>query len=96
MPSLTVSYTLDVPSDTPTPPNLNKNETLQASLPDPTSVSDRKEYYEQLRKAVLQTKGALGEQLTVWRDAVGKREDKKEVVKKEDEDEEGDDDADEE
>ncbi|KAI0713172.1 hypothetical protein C8T65DRAFT_574119 [Cerioporus squamosus] len=93
-PILSVTYSLNPPPETPTPAGLQSNHTLQTSLPDPTSVG-QKSYYEELRKAVLQTKGELGECLTAWRDAVGKKEDNKEaeVPKKSEEDEDEDEDA---
>ncbi len=88
-PILSVAYKLNPPPETPLPADLQSNHTLQTTLPDPASVG-QKSYYEELRKAVLQTKSELGESLTAWRDAVGKREDNKEaeVPKKSEEDEE--------
>ena len=88
MPSLSVAYTLNPPSDTISPSQLPKASTLQTALPDPASTG-QKAYYGELRKAVLQTKSTLGEQLTAWRDAVGKGEDNKEakIPKKTEEDE---------
>ncbi|RPD64709.1 hypothetical protein L226DRAFT_528916 [Lentinus tigrinus ALCF2SS1-7] len=87
--TLSATYNLSPPPGTPTPAGLQTNHTLQTSLPDPSSVG-QKGYYEELRKAVLQTKSQIGESLTAWRDAVGKREDNKEakVPKKSEEDEE--------
>ncbi len=92
MPEISIAYTLNPPSDTTAPTDLAPETTLQ--YPVPENAESQKAYYEGLRTAVLEAKGALGEQLTAWRDAVGKREEKKEaaIPKKseegEDEDEE--------
>ena len=87
--TLSVTYNLHPPPDTSAPAGLQPSQTLQTILPDPASVG-QKSYYEELRKAVLQTKSALGESLTAWRDAVGRSEDNKEakVPKKSEDDEE--------
>ncbi|KAI0756214.1 hypothetical protein C8Q80DRAFT_15556 [Daedaleopsis nitida] len=86
--TLSIAYSLNPPADTLSE-QLDANKTQQTSLPDPVAIG-QKAYYEELRKAVLQTKVDLGEQLTAWRDAVGKREDNKEprLSKKGEEEEE--------
>lgn len=65
--TLSVTYNLHPPPDTSAPAGLQPSQTLQTILPDPASVG-QKSYYEELRKAVLQTKSALGESLTAWRE----------------------------
>ena len=90
MPStLTATYELHPPPETP-------SEGLQSEKTHTFSVDDGKkgkEYYESLREAVAKAKSVLGEELTVWRDAVGTREQTKEskLSKKSEEDEEDED-----
>ncbi|TBU37485.1 hypothetical protein BD309DRAFT_973980 [Dichomitus squalens] len=89
MPTLSITYDLNPPSDTTAPAGLTPKTTLQ--YPVSENADSQKAYYEGLRAAVLQAKSSLGEQLTAWRDVVGKREDQKEATipkKNEDEDEE--------
>ena len=87
MPAISITYELNPPSDTTTPAGLTPKTTLQ--YPVPESAESQKAYYANLRSAVQQAKSTLGEQLTAWRDAVGKREDKKEatIPKKSEDDE---------
>ena len=94
-PTLTITYKLNPPSDTPAPPSLSPSQTLQYRIPE-ASGAGHKAYYEKLRAEVLQAKSALGEELTAWRDVVGKREENKEatVVKKSEEEEEEEEDID--
>ncbi|PCH34422.1 hypothetical protein WOLCODRAFT_61079, partial [Wolfiporia cocos MD-104 SS10] len=84
-PALTVTYELHPP------PNA-----IECVLPPKQShdfpvspTEDAKAYYEALRLSIAQAKTKLGEELTIWRDAVGSREQAKEstVPKKEEEDE---------
>ena len=91
-PTVTIIYELHPPSDTPTPPSLTASQTLQYPVSS-EPITSHKAYYENLRAEVLQAKSVLGEQLTAWRDAVGKREDNKEakIPKKNEEDEEDED-----
>ena len=87
MPAISITYELNPPSDTTTPAGLTPKTTLQYPISE--SAESQKAYYANLRSAVQQAKSTLGEQLTAWRDAVGKREDKKEaaIPKKSEEDE---------
>ena len=90
MPNISITYSLNPPSDTTAPAGLTPKATLQYPVSeDPES---QRAHYQGLRTAVLEAKGALGEQLTAWRDAVGKREEKKEatIPKKSEEDEDED------
>ena len=77
-PVVSVTYELKPPSDTPIPTHLNVTKTHEVPIAN-ADVSNQKSYYEGLRTAVLQVKSTLGEELTAWRDAVGKREDNKEA-----------------
>ena len=90
MPDISITYSLNPPSDTTVPADLTPKTTLQ--YPVSENPESQKAYYQDLRTAVLEAKSALGEQLTAWRDAVGKREEKKEatIPKKSEEDEEED------
>lgn len=86
---VTVSYDLHPPVDTPAPP-LDKSRTLEFPV---GQTTDLKTYYAGVREAIEQAKSAVGEELTVWRDAVGNKEQAKEPKsakkdEEEDEDEE--------
>ncbi|CDO74415.1 hypothetical protein BN946_scf184867.g13 [Trametes cinnabarina] len=96
-PAVTVTYNLSPPEDTPLPANMPADRYLEFPLAD-ADASNQKAYYAALKAAVLEAKSALGEQLTAWRDAVGKLEDKKEakIPKTSEGDEEEEDDVDEE
>ncbi|OCH89756.1 hypothetical protein OBBRIDRAFT_651934 [Obba rivulosa] len=88
MAAITITYELHPPQDTPIE-NLTAQKT-HTSLISNTSAN-QKAYYEGVRQAIAQAKSTLGEELTVWRDAVGNREQTKEVKapkKDEEEDEE--------
>ncbi|KAI8981338.1 hypothetical protein BD414DRAFT_492355 [Trametes punicea] len=93
-PVVSVTYELDPPPNTPTPSSLRPIKTHEFAVANADGAS-QKAYYEGLGAAVLQAKSILGEELTAWRDAVGKREDNKEaklvLTNEEEEDEEGDD-----
>lgn len=86
--SLIVTYELFPPSDTPAQ-SLGTSKTHEIPVDDQGSGS-LKGYYNGLRKSIAQAKDVVGEELTVWRDAVGNRELKKEPkkLKKDEEDEE--------
>ncbi|KAI0326758.1 hypothetical protein GY45DRAFT_1328519 [Cubamyces sp. BRFM 1775] len=77
-PVVSVTYELKPPSDTPSPTHLSATKTHEVAIAN-TDASNQKAYYEGLRAAVLQAKSILGEELTAWRDAVGRREDNKEA-----------------
>ncbi|KAI0354724.1 hypothetical protein OH77DRAFT_1504730 [Trametes cingulata] len=96
-PAVSITYELNPPSDTPAPEYLNTKKTHEFPVAN-TDASSQKAYYEGLRAAVLQAKSTLGEELTAWRDAVGRREDSKEakIPKKSEEDEDDDEEAEEE
>ncbi|KAM5539932.1 hypothetical protein V8D89_006435 [Ganoderma adspersum] len=90
MPEISITYNLNPPSDTTAPADLTPKTTLQCPVSE--NPESQKAYYQDLRSAILEAKGSLGEQLTAWRDAVGKREEKKEatIPKKSEEDEDED------
>lgn len=86
--NITVTYDLHPPADTPAP-SLDKTRTFAFAVPEHTQ--DVKAYYAGVREAIERAKSAIGEDLTVWRDAVGSREQTKEpktAKKDEEEDEE--------
>lgn len=67
---LTVSYDLNPPDGTPSTP-LAPSKNLLCSV---EKHADLKQYYTGVQAAVEYAKNAIGEELTVWRDAVGNRE----------------------
>lgn len=94
--AISITYELNPPAETPQPDNLTSTKSHEFSIAK-ADAADQKEYYEGLRAAVLQAKSTLGEELTAWRDAVGKREENKEakIPKKSEEDEDEDEEAEE-
>lgn len=102
-PTVTASYTLQLPAETEHPPSLTPTVTHTFPLGDSSSSSasdldpaDVREYYAGLRTAIAATRLKLGEELTAWRDAVGNKEAGKErKFKAAKEEEEGEEDEDE-
>ncbi|KAI0789516.1 hypothetical protein C8Q75DRAFT_765983 [Abortiporus biennis] len=73
--TLSLSYTLNLPKDTPSPPNnLPSKQTHNIPLSLPAGASTTKEYYAALRESIAKAKNIFGDDLTVWRDLVGNRE----------------------
>lgn len=102
-PTVTASYTLQLPAETEHPPSLTPTVTHTFPLGNSSSSSasdldpaDVREYYAGLRTAIAAARVKLGEELTVWRDAVGNKEAGKErKFKAAKEEEEGEEDEDE-
>ncbi|KIP02495.1 hypothetical protein PHLGIDRAFT_112006 [Phlebiopsis gigantea 11061_1 CR5-6] len=92
--NITITYELSPPADTPAP-SLDKSRTLDFAVPEKTEL---KAYYSGVREAIEKARNAVGEELTVWRDAVGSRELTREpkVVKKDDDEDDGEEDDEEE
>ncbi|KAI0778905.1 hypothetical protein BD413DRAFT_512739 [Trametes elegans] len=90
---VTVCYTIYPYDDTPLPANNPASRYDNFRIQQPPANS--KAYYEGLRAAVLEAKKELGEQLTLWRDAMGKSEDHKVAKKSENDEDEDEDDEDE-
>ncbi|KAL1728300.1 hypothetical protein EV714DRAFT_215408 [Schizophyllum commune] len=90
MSTLTIKYDLKPPAGIEAGALQAAKTTTAAIAADP---KDQSQYYAELRKAVLQAKDTLGEELTQWRDVVGKAEINKETKKslKEDDEDEDDD-----
>ncbi|KAL1760827.1 hypothetical protein FB107DRAFT_286736 [Schizophyllum commune] len=91
MSTLTIKYDIKPPAGVDAGALQAAKTTTAAIATDP---KDQSQYYAELRKAVLQAKDTLGEELTQWRDTVGKAEINKETKKNmkeddEDEDEDG-------
>lgn len=93
MSAIRIQYCLHPPAGASTPalpPNASYSIPISVPL-----TGDRKTYYDGLRTAIAEAKMKAGEELTVWRDAVGKSEIVKEKKptqsESDDEDEEMDD-----
>jgi hypothetical protein len=93
MTSISVHYDLRLPEGTPNPSSGIKNATTH-KFPvgsAATNAGDLRGYYDSLRDGLAKAKTQVGEELTEWRDAVGRGEaakEKKKVVSEDDEDEE--------
>ena len=94
--SIKVTYNLNPPLSIPVPADLPKNNTRSypvaisaASTTDKIdTLKAEKAFYRGLRKSLDAARNEIGEELTTWRDLVGKAELNKEP-KKGDDDEEG-------
>jgi streptomycin 6-kinase len=90
--SITITYSLNPPpSSTGSYGDLKPQKTIEHTVA-PVDGGNQKEYYAVMRKALANAKFEVGDDLTKWRDAVGKAELQKETQKslKEDEEEESD------
>ncbi|KAI0803253.1 hypothetical protein BC629DRAFT_1591335 [Irpex lacteus] len=74
--NVTITYELNPPQDTPAQ-GLSATKTHE--LPVSSDVASLKAYYESVREAIAKGKDTIGEELTIWRDAVGNREQSKEA-----------------
>jgi hypothetical protein len=83
--SIEVSYDLHPPPNTSTP-NLTSAKSHNISVK--ITTGGQKIYYESLRGSIGKAKAVLGEELTAWRDAVGKGEQTKESKKTRESDDE--------
>lgn len=74
MSTVTVTYELHPPSNV-TAPGLTPATTHDFDVPVLPSTADaNQDYYTALRKSLGDAKAKLGEELTAWRDAVGKED----------------------
>ena len=85
-----VTYNLVLPEGTP---QQNIESSTSVTQPVAASASGYKEYYSALRAAIDEVKVVTGHELTVWRDAVGNRELRKDLNTKKEEGDDGDEDA---
>jgi streptomycin 6-kinase len=76
--TVTVSYQLNPPTDIQAE-NLSTSKTQ--SFPVKCGSDNSTEYYGALHKTIEEAKDQLGNELTAWRDAVGKAELSKETPK---------------
>jgi len=91
--SIVVSFNLNPPAGVDCG-SLERNKEIKIPVSADPASSGVKEYYTSLRVAIEDARQLLGDDLTAWRDAVGKKELSKETKKSmtygadEDEDEE--------
>ena len=85
--NLTITYELNPPAHTPSE-GLARSRTLSFPVTNSTTGAPYGKYYDTLRTAIAQAKDAVGDDLTLWRDAVGNREQSKEPLKSKAADEE--------
>lgn len=78
--NITLFYSLHPPESTEAPPLGTPSKTYEFPLKS-GATNKQGAYYNALREAILEAKVKIGEDLTVWRDAVGTLEDKKEPRK---------------
>ncbi|KAK7468966.1 hypothetical protein VKT23_003465 [Stygiomarasmius scandens] len=92
--SITITYSLNPPTDTKAPEGAVQSKTI--SVPIASQALNYDEYYAKLHDAVEDARNKIGEDLTVWRDAVGKRElgrETKNALNEEGDEEEGEEEA---
>lgn len=70
--AIKISYALNPPANTPSA-NLSTSKTHDFPISS-TNPSNLNEYYAALRESLANAKDAVGNELTGWRDAVGKGE----------------------
>ncbi|KAI6031244.1 hypothetical protein PISMIDRAFT_671953, partial [Pisolithus microcarpus 441] len=98
-PTVSASYTLQLPAGTEHPPSLTPTVTHTFSIGngsshgalDSDSSADVREYYDGVRAAIAAARLKLGEELTAWRDAVSSWEVGRERKLKAEKDEEDED-----
>ncbi|KAH8094659.1 hypothetical protein BXZ70DRAFT_352168 [Cristinia sonorae] len=71
--SIKISYDLQPPEEASVGTNLSTFKSYAFPVP-ATNTSDLKEYYTALRESLAAAKNQVGDDLTEWRDAVGKLE----------------------
>ncbi|KAF5332672.1 hypothetical protein D9611_005302 [Ephemerocybe angulata] len=79
-PALTISYALSPPPGVDTS-GLEASKTYTFAV----SKGEGQNYYDGLRTAIAQAKDAFGEDLTLWKDRVGKAEEVREPKAKDEE-----------
>lgn len=90
--SLSVDYTIKPPKGVEAT-GLKQTSTINVPIATHNSETESgTAYYDALRTALADTKSKVGDELTVWRDAVGKLENTKETKKQKSEDEDEDED----
>ncbi|KAK0500920.1 hypothetical protein EDD18DRAFT_1067201, partial [Armillaria luteobubalina] len=92
--SITVSYDLNPPEEVDAPTLVeSKHATFNLKK---TPADGHKAYYAALKDAIQLARNQVGDELTAWRDAVGKAELNKETTKTLKEEEEGEEEGEEE
>ncbi|KAJ7654949.1 hypothetical protein DFH06DRAFT_993000 [Mycena polygramma] len=96
--AITIEYTVNPPAPSGQTYELPTSKKHEFKVGGPAAEAEQSEYYKELRESIAQARNTVGEELTAWRDAVGKSELTKESKKpktdeEEDEDEEDGDDA---
>ncbi|KAG8877603.1 hypothetical protein FRB98_006613 [Tulasnella sp. 332] len=84
-PALHISYKFSPPSSVSAPDALSPigSYTFPVNTQSSSSSPSSQQYYQGLRESIQAAKAKTGEDLTVWRDAVGDGEKSKEVMIKE-------------
>jgi hypothetical protein len=87
--SIKITYTLNPPSSAPSDVPKSKSHVYPIAAPPIQPEEDKagKAYYDQLRKSLEAARLEVGEELTMWRDLVGKAEVNKEPKKNAEEEE---------
>jgi len=95
--SIKVTYNLNPPLSIPIPADLPKSNahsypvTISASTDKTDTLKAGKGFYRGLRKSLDAARNEVGEELTTWRDLVGKAELNKEPKKADEDGEDGED-----
>jgi hypothetical protein len=81
MNSVTITYDLHPPKNVSVPGRGSTAEHKFTMAASPSTSGSHVAYYAALRETIATAKTTLGEELTIWRDAVGKKEIEKEKAK---------------
>ncbi|KAJ7103653.1 hypothetical protein B0H15DRAFT_813057 [Mycena belliarum] len=92
--SITVEYSLRPPASSGQSYELPASRRHEFMMSEPSNTLEQPKYYKVLRETIAQARHDVGEDLTAWRDAVGKAELTKEIKKPKVDEEEEEDDAD--
>ncbi|KAK7064326.1 hypothetical protein R3P38DRAFT_2823782 [Favolaschia claudopus] len=86
--SIIVEYTINPPPSTEQTYGLLPSKKHDFEIKGSPAESGQSEHYKSLRESIAQARQQIGEELTAWRDAVGKAELNKEATKPNADDEE--------
>jgi hypothetical protein len=86
--SITVEYTINPPASSGQSYELSTTKKHEFAIRGSLAESGQSEHYKSLREGIAQARQEVGEELTAWRDAVGKAELNKETKKPQTDDEE--------
>ncbi|KAJ6509414.1 hypothetical protein C8R47DRAFT_24350 [Mycena vitilis] len=93
--AITIEYTVNPPAPSGQKYDLPTSQKHEFKVGGRAAEAGQSEYYKELRESIAQARNTVGDELTAWRDAVGKaelpKESKKPKTDEEEDEEDGDD-----